>query len=161
MILSRLPTEVSFLHKVKIVHRDIKPFPQKWWCRSISGKPVRWKKYVSSSIQSRALMCFSLRTKYQKMHHLNRIDLYLESTSKANHSKKLLPLFYHRPWLPLSSPCPTWIQPRTENFLLLGDVGSTEGVFFRSFTGDWRRNSDVIPDVWNFNIYKYIYIYIF
>ena len=29
MILSRPPTQVSFLHKVKIVHRDIKPFSQK------------------------------------------------------------------------------------------------------------------------------------
>lgn len=142
MIMSRPPTEVSFLHKVKIVHRDIKPFSQKWWCCSISGKPLRWKKYGSRSIQSRGLMCFLLKTKYQNMHHLNLIDQNMwNQDRKQIIPKKMLPLFYHRPWLPLGSSCPTWVQPRTENFLLLGDVGSTEGVFCRVIDEEIRMSS--------------------
>ena len=60
MILIRHPTEVGFLHKVKIVHRDIKPFSQSVMIPFASPATLLQvkKKYDSRSIQIRVLKCF-------------------------------------------------------------------------------------------------------
>lgn len=117
-------------------------FSEMMMLQHIRQTSTRWKKYGSRSIQSRGLMCFLLKTKYQNMHHLNLIDQNMwNQDRKQIIPKKMLPLFYHRPWLPLGSSCPTWVQPRTENFLLLGDVGSTEGVFCRVIDEEIRMSS--------------------